>query len=156
MKPTIHLVFSICLALSFSGCDNDDQGCQDEPSAIPFETFVLAEDQWCMLNAIDETKPQIDLIIQTQDDYEKYVECSSDLPSIDFSEKTLLAGRLKTPYQDKVITQTYTRDCKNRYVFHVEIGLGIAPATSNVFYFAIVPKTAIENNVIFDVEYRNQ
>jgi len=154
MKTELYSIISISISLFCFNCEKSDPDCQGEPTPIPYESLLQhKQDEICILRNIDDSKKQIDLIIQTQDDYEKYVECSSTLPPINFSEMTLLAGRLKTPYQDKVIKQSYSQDCKNRYVFQVEIGLGVAAAPSNVFYFAIVPKITDVTNVIFDIKY---
>lgn len=153
MKTKLYSILSICIALSTFNCEKNDPECEGEPTPIPLESVVQKEGELCALKNIDDTRLQIDLIIQTEDEYEKYIECSNTLPSINFSDKTLLAGRLKTPYQDKIIKQSYSQDCKNRYLFHVEIGWGVAAAPSNVFYFAIVPKITDESKLMFDIQY---
>jgi hypothetical protein len=152
MKSKLYSILSICISLLSFNCEKDETECEGEQTPIPFELLEGKEDKLCVLKNIDDERPQVDLIIQTQDDYEKYIECSGILASINFSDKTLLAGRLKTSYEDKIIMQSYTQDCK-RYVFHVEIGLGVAAAPSNVFYFAIVPKITDESKVMFDIQY---
>jgi len=156
MKTRICYLIPIIITLLGFSCEKNDLDCEGEPTQIPFE-YLLAENsnETCVLKNIDDTEVQVNLIIQSQVDYEKYLECSDTLPSINFSEHTLLAGRLKAPNMDRVVKQTFSQDCTDRYLYYVEIGSGVATMPSDVYYFAIVPKIIDESTLRFEIKYVN-
>ena len=147
--PVISLGLIIIL-----GCkETQILNCTGDPTPITFETILSdSVTQGCKLQNIDDNELVVNLVIQSQAEYENYVTCIVALPAIDFSEKTLLAGRMKTPEEDKIIKQSVTVDCNGIYLYSVEIGGGIAAHPISVYYHALIPKISADAKVEFDIK----
>ena len=146
----------ILLGLSWIwGCENNQVfDCTEEPIVVAFETILSdSVTQGCKLQNIDDNELIVNLIIKSQDEYENYVGCIGELPVVDFSEKTLLAGRMMAPKEDKVIKQSVSKDCNEIYLYTVEIGYGIAAHPISVYYHALIPKTPANAKIEFDIKY---
>lgn len=141
---------------SWACTQNQIIDCTGELTQITFDSLLPdTTNQTCILKNINESEQIVNLIIQSQAEYENYVSCTDSLPFIDFSTKTLLAGRMKSPNEDKIIEQKITVDCNGNYLYSVDIGYGIATHPIDVYYYAIIPKIPSKEKMGFDIEYIN-
>lgn len=131
--------------------------CFAGPSPISSATLTVeGTDANCRLQNISnsqEVGSKVDLVIQSQAEYEKYVLCESALPAIDFSKKALLAGRYIAAHMDWVENQRVYQDCNGKLVFEVRLEKGGYTAVTEVFYFAGIPKVSNQTEVTFDISY---
>lgn len=154
MKNLYILACSLFL-FAFS-CEKVPVNCSGELTLISSETLGAGgSDPSCSIQNIQggETGSKVDLIIRSQADYEKYVLCTNSLPAIDFSQKTLLAGRTIAPYTDLIESQRVYKLCDGKVTFEVKLNRGGYAAVTDVYYFAIIPKISDDTNVNFTVGY---
>lgn len=154
MKPLSTILF-LCgmIILTAFSCEKTEKNCNEESQPVQIQDLVSLESntQYWLQN-IDDEKEIVNLVINSQSDYEKYIACNATLPTIDFKNYTLLAGRMKTPSSDVVINQSVTKNCNN-YTYNVIIGDGSLGVISTVHYFTILEK--VYGNVTFNIQYKN-
>ncbi len=153
-KKILFVLISVCCNW---GCtQNQLIDCTGESNQVSFETLLSSSaSEICGLKNIDNNELTVNLIIKSQSEYENYISCSPSSPVVDFNEKTLLAGRMKTPNEDRIINQSVTFDCNGNYLYNVEIGYGIATHPIDVYYFAVIPKILPETRIDFNIVYLN-
>lgn len=152
MKIIFKIVF-LCgmIVLAAFSCEKAEKNCEEEPQTMQIQNLDrLGSDTQYWMQNIDDEKEIVNVVINSQSDYEKYVACNTTLPTIDFKNYTLLSGRMKTPYADHIISQSAVKAC-NELKYTVTIGEGIATVASKVYYFAIIPKTnaTISFNILY-------
>jgi hypothetical protein len=155
MKKILLCISVIIFGIVYFGCSDNDDECTETPVASTYEELpaINSTTEYSLQNT-DKTKDSVYLTIKTEVDYKKYVASNmsnynvteDSLPSIDFNKKTLLAGRYKSKYSDKVLSMSIKKAC-DTYSLTVTIGGGARPATTNVCYFAIVDKTGSDAKV---------
>lgn len=94
----------------------------------------------------------VTLVIRTNDDYRKYIVDRQD--KIDFSNETLLAGRIRTPMAGSVLQQTVKSYCiSNEIYFDVQYVVNKDGVTvfSEVPFYAIIPKIPEGTKVRFNI-----
>lgn len=111
----IKLSLSMCLILLTAGCKDPSPyiiTCQD--GEISFERIC------CNLNLknINDSKQFTSLVIQSQAELEHYVVAFRQLPEIDFTRKTLLAGLANSNTQAKLVKQELIADCDSNKIQH--------------------------------------
>ena len=146
----IQFLCGMIILTAFS-CEKAEKNCNEEPQTVQIQDLdSLGSNTQYWLQKIDDEKEIVNLVINSQSDYEKYVACNATLPTIDFKNYTLLAGRMKTPYADHIISQSVVNAC-NELKYTVTIGEGIATVASKVYYFAIISKTiaTISFNILY-------
>lgn len=92
----------------------------------------------------------VTLVIRTDDDYKKNI--ADRLEKIDFSNKTLLAGRIRAGMPGYVAKQSVKSYCTAKEIyFDVEYVVNIAGETviSEIPFYAIIPKISEETKVRF-------
>jgi hypothetical protein len=138
-------------------CEQEKIICTGEAISISYEPMVADSlENDCRLQNIGDTREvgsQVNVLIQSQADYEKYMLCATSLPDIDFSQKTLLAGRYVASHMDQVKHQRVYQECNGKVKFEVRLDKGGYTAVTDVFFFAVVPKISSQAEVIFDVSY---
>lgn len=153
-KPFTTVAVIAMLILSSSGCQplgNQPCGSTEESKAITSDFAYLTSDvREVYFTGIDETQEVVNLVIRTETDYKRYLATiqGDTLPTINFNEYILLAGRAKTRHSDLILSQSVVETC-GETVYKVRIGGGIGTVPSVVSYFALVP--AGSTNVRFDV-----
>ncbi len=140
------------IVIIISGCENND-GCNEQPQQVVILHFgdTTGNTQYRLQN-IDTEQETVNLVINSQTDYEKYVAGNGTLPVIDFNHYTFLAGRMKTSASGMVTDQYVTRKCYE-YTYTVNIEEGNLGVVSAVYYFAVIEKA--NGKVIFDIHYVN-
>jgi hypothetical protein len=149
-----NLILFLCgiIGIVVFGCNNKEH-CDEESQNVKIQEFgdsTSGTQYW--LQNIDNDMEIVNLVINSQFDYEKYVASNGTLPAIDFNNYTLLAGRIKTPSSDGVSSQSVTRSC-DVYTYNVTIGGGNFGVVSTVYYFAVIEK--VDGKVIFNIQYKN-
>lgn len=138
-KVKYLLVF--CSVLMGASCE-EHAPCTSEGefTAVESLTFFDLNTPYAWVQNVDDDETTVNLIIQNQQDYEKYVGIREDTlrPVIDFNHYFLLAGRVKANYSDEIIFQKVIDNC-NDFLFEVRYGGGALPVITSVNYFAIVP-----------------
>ncbi|GLU51258.1 hypothetical protein [Dyadobacter frigoris] len=92
----------------------------------------------------------VTLVIRTDEDYKKYIVDRQE--KIDFSNKTLLAGRIRTPMSGYIARQSVKSYCiSGEIYFDVQYVVNKDGITvfSEVPFYAIIPKISEETKVRF-------
>ncbi len=163
-KVKALFIVLFCL-ITIVGCDYKDiTACSGELTQVSFDYLVSptnGDNEQCWLQNLNESldaqgrpQQQLDLVIQTQTDYEKYFGCSGTLPIIDFAKKTLLAGRYIETSACFVFDQSVYKDCRQNYFFNVQLSAGSSQAFAKIPYFAIIPKISNKSKVTVNVTYK--
>lgn len=147
MKTNTHyrigafLFAMLSTSFLFQRCENDS--CPDDENAVveSFQ-FLNVDTQYAWVQGVDPNKPTVNLVIKSQQDYDKYIGTSSDIkrPSIDFSQFVLLAGRTITPECAFVGSQIVLDRC-GTYTFEVTLEPKDCHAFTTSNYFVIIHKT---------------
>lgn len=125
----------------FQGCD--DNSCPDDENAVVESfPFLNMNTQYAWVQEVDPKKATVTLVIESQQDYEKFIGTSTDIkrPSIDFSQFVLLAGRTITPECALVGSQAVLDKC-GTYIFEVTLEPKDCHAFTTSNYFVIIYKT---------------
>lgn len=128
-------------AFLFQGCE--DNSCPDDENAgVESFPFLNVNTQYAWVQEVDPKNTTVNLVIETQQDYEKFIGTSSDIkrPSIDFSQFVLLAGRTITPECAMVGSQAVLEKC-GTYTFEVTLAPKDCHAFTTTNYFVIIYKT---------------
>ena len=150
MTWPILFVCGIAGILTFS-CEKG-RICDEEQQTVKIQEFGDSTGiSRYRLQHINEEETIVNLVINSQTDYEKYITCIGTSPAIDFTKHTLLAGRIKTTTIDHLDSQSVVRSCfELKYTVTIEEGVATQPYV--VYYFALIAKTYIP--VSFDVRYK--
>lgn len=109
--------------------------CVRSEQVVPFDTLPSLQQYW--LKNIEETKDEINLSIQSYEDYEKYIGSDKPLPHIDFSKQFLLTGRVKLSACGRLKEQRIILQCdKLKYTVTTEAMACQKP--TDVFFFALI------------------
>jgi hypothetical protein len=135
MKYLLIPFFTGCLMIS---CQDH---CDGPSTPIAFELSTEASNRFCTLQNVDKQKTEVDLVIKTQADLEKYVACNTNL-EVDFSSRMILAGGYLSNHCAEVTSQSVERNCKGEIVYNVEILKGDCDSMSWVDYLVIVDKSS--------------
>lgn len=157
MKTTI-LKISVCFLL-FSlwgaGCEKKDEEPESkELSYLKVEGLSLQGDT-CFLKE-GEIK-NLNLKINSQEDYEKYFDCKIDFsPEIDFSRYTLLTGsRIVNCIYPKLVLQKILVDDKNKTIqfkAQFEYDSGCYTSFGVIYFHALIPKLDNNYKVNFNID----
>jgi len=151
------LLFNAVLGLLFAtplgGCDHGGEACGGD-DAQEVQNFYTDEfgNNPCILQNIDNDDKDVNLIIKTQADYEKYFACSFQPPAVDFKKYFILAGRYRH-HQCAAIDSQKTLLCENRLFFKVRMLHKDCYAITNLFYFAVIERQLENLPVVFDVRF---
>lgn|SRR5690554_3780860 len=139
-------------------------GCQDE--SIPqdcagdktqfIETFYSEEFASipCGLQNAESDEKEVNLVITTQTDFEKYFTCSAQLPVIDFDKYLIFAGTYRH-HQCAVFDSQSVSVCNNKINYRVTILEQACDAFTSIFYATVIEKEYIYLPVNFDVQFKN-
>ena len=73
------------IILTAFSCEKAEKNCNEEPQTVQIQDLdSLGSNTQYWLQKIDDEKDIVNLVINSQSDYEKYVACNSTLPTIDF------------------------------------------------------------------------
>jgi hypothetical protein len=116
------------------------------------QSFELAtkDSRICTLQNIDNNAAEVNLVIRSQADQDKYLSCSSGLV-IDFSKKMLVAGRYTASHCAQIETQSVDKICTGQLIYNVDIRGDDCTAFTQVFYMVIVDRS--DKHVRFNVTY---
>jgi hypothetical protein len=152
MKKIFFTVVVAISGLVYFGCkDDEDEKCTEAPVASSYEALYIEDGSRKYMiksSTIDTSKNPFGVTITDETSYKKYITGtlknytgkSDSLPVIDFTKKSLLAGCYISKFSDKVQAQTIEKAC-NTYTLTTTIGGGARPASTYVYYFAVVEKT---------------
>ena len=131
------------------------QNCEGDNGKY-IETFYTDEyeDIPCSLQNIDAEIKEVNLIVTSQVDYERFFSCSSQLPLIDFDKYLILVGRYRNN-NCAVLDSQQVLICDNRIIFRVRILEQDCHAFTNVFYVTVIEKRYNTLPVKFDVQLIN-
>jgi hypothetical protein len=157
-KRLFPLALAGALMLMSMGCGEELNTNCDGDNAQPIETFFDSDfdSAICQLNAqnIDQSEKETHLIIKTQNDFERYVNCTEDVPEIDFNEYFILAGMYRH-HQCAVFDRQEVLLCNNRIVYEVELFEQICAALTNVSYFVVIDRQYENLPFVFNVKILN-
>ncbi len=106
----------------------------------------------CSIQNINPDTKEVNLVIKTQADYEKYFTCSNELPVIDFEKYFILAGRYRHQ-QCAVFDRQQVLLCNNKLIYKVEMLELICASFTNVFYATVIEREYEGLSVVFDVGF---
>ncbi len=146
MKTILKLLI-VCgiIVLTAFSCEKEQSNpCNETGDGTTMETFDFFDinTPYAWLQNVDENETIVNLIIQNQQNYEKYVGIRSDTlrPEIDFEKFVLLAGRAIHNTCGHVKNQNVKQKC-NTYYYTVNFEGGVCGAIVKVNYFVIVKNT---------------
>lgn len=99
---------------------------------VPFEIFSLSE-TGCHWNELNFPHDNEVVIINSREKLAKYITCGEDhfIPSVDFSQYTLLLARGVTPYGSRAIFNSLRQSPIRGYVMKVELESNLSAVISN-------------------------
>lgn len=111
------------------GCS---QKFDDTVDSIPFELFSLSGTD-CHWNELNYPHDNEVVIINSREKLADYITCEEDrfIPSVDFSQYTLLLARGVTPYDNRAMINSLKYSTIRGYVMNVELELNLAAVISN-------------------------
>lgn len=96
MRNFHYFLMGLLSFLLLCSCQKEDiQSCDDknEINIIPFE--IIPDSLFCSLQNLDSMSgSKQHKLIETQEDFEKYVFCLESLPQIDFSSHFIIGGKI--------------------------------------------------------------
>jgi hypothetical protein len=140
-----------CVSLS---CDSSKDISENEeftkPVEIPFTEYNLAGTSCQWTNLAYNGKI---IIINSNKEMEKYVECSNgSYPAIDFSKYTLLLASGGTGNGISKIDKTITQIAANKYTLKVIVHLNFAMVVQTWTISILIPKVSNNTTVVLDRE----
>lgn len=151
---TVSFLF---LTLPTFGCQNEciPQDCSGD-NAQSIETFYSEEFAGapCGLQNIDNDKKEVNLILTTQTDFDKYFNCAAQLPVIDFDNYFILAGMYRH-HQCAVFDSQSVSVCNNKIKYSVTMLEQDCQAITSVFYATVIEKEYNNLPIDFDVQFKN-
>jgi hypothetical protein len=151
LKISLSLLF---LWLAIGGCEPsfDSEKCEGENTLLVESYFSKEINEFpCGLTNLDEKAKQINLIIETKSDFEKYFSCNEGFPDIDFNKYFILAGRYTHKNCAVLINQNVVI-CENTLVYNVNIQAQICNGISDVYYYQIVLRDYLKYKIKFNVQ----
>ena len=147
------------LMLMSMGCGEELNTNCDGDNAQPIETFFDSDfdSAICQLNAqnIDQSEKETHLIIKTQNDFERYVNCTENAPTIDFDKYFVLAGVYRHHHCALIDRQSVVL-CKGKLIYRVRLLELDCPSFTSVTYFTVMSKDYDSKEVEFDVQFVNK
>ncbi|MDO9553746.1 hypothetical protein [Rhodonellum sp.] len=158
MKSKSKAVTILLLLTVLSGsCQEESmiQNCEGE-NGQRIETFYNEElrEIPCSIQNINPDTREVNLVIKTQADYDKYFTCSAELPTVDFEKYFILAGRYRH-HQCAEFNRQQVFICNNKLIYKVEMHELICAAFTNVFYVTVIERKYEGLQVVFDVGFKN-
>ena len=148
------------LLLTIFSCTEEDAPyiitCSD--GIVPIENFPgNFEDAFKFRNDIDSME-QRKFVIQSDTEWESYVTSiyGTGLPSVDFSKKTVIIGRLYHSIKSSITKQEIVSDCGKKEIYYkISLLEGSAADTGNAYFYAIIPKISEDTRVKIQPTYGN-
>ncbi len=158
MKEKSKAVIILLLLSVLSGSCQEEtmiQNCEGE-NGQRIETFYNEElrEIPCSMQHINPDTREVNLVIKTQADYEKYFTCIAELPTLDFTKYFILAGRYRH-HNCAVFDRQQVLLCNNKLIYKVEMLEQICNAFTNVFYVTVIERKYEGLQVVFDVGFKN-
>lgn len=144
----------LCIAFTFliAGCKSDEPYvyiCED--GSIEIQEVTNLKNFQKTINPKDSLAT---MVIRTETEYRNYI--TDPVARIDFSKQTLLAGRLLTAMQGRVLSQRVTSSCASgSLLYDVKISVNTEGATAHAEtpFFVTIPKIPESTNVTFNVHF---
>jgi hypothetical protein len=152
MKNALRVLLNLLVFGFAFGCE--EKTVCDGEMAFQVQTFLTEEFEACGLQNLDHRQKEVNLIIKTQAEFEKYVSCQPQSDPIDFNEFFLLAGRYKHQQCVRFDRQEVTI-CENRIFYTVNLMEQDCYSISDVFYFALIDRKFEDLEVKFNVKFKN-
>lgn len=158
MKASKYINVSfLFLALLAFGCQDEciPQDCAGDNEQF-IETFYSEEFAGipCGLQNAESDEKEVNLIITTQTDFDKYFTCAAQLPVIDFDKYFILAGMYRH-HQCAVFDSQSVSVCNNKINYRVTMLEQACQAITSVFYATVIEKEYNNLPVDFDVQFKN-
>ena len=156
MKELLNVVLCIVFLFNVGGCEKDEPLECSGDSAEQVDAFYNEEfaTMQCFLRNIGTTEKHVNLIIETQSDYEKYFDCTSTPPIVDFEKYSMLAGRFQHHQCARFDSQQVLL-CNNKLYYKVGLREQDCQAITNVFYMVVIEKKHENTAVTFEVNFTN-
>ena len=158
MKTLNNITSSILLlTLLTTSCQNESipQDCNGDNTQL-LETFYSDEFEGiqCSLQNVENDQKEVNLVITNQTSLEKYLSCSTQLPSIDFDKYFILAGVYRH-HQCALFDSQQVSVCNNKIIYKVRMLEQICQAAMPVFYITVIEKKYSNLPVEFDVQFKD-
>lgn len=158
MKALKTTAVSILLLTVFvTSCQNEvvTQNCEGDNAQF-LETFYSEEftSVPCSLQNIESDVKEVNLIISSQPDFEKYFTCFEQFPEIDFEKYFILAGRY-THNNCAVFESQQISICNNKIIYKVRMLEQECHAITSVYYATVLEKKYNSLPVDFNVQFKN-
>jgi hypothetical protein len=151
-----YIIFLISTTLS-SSCE-DQSAAQNCDSSNPQQIETFLNDEFannpCSIQNISTEEKEVNLVIKTQADYEKYFICSFGLPVVDFDKYFILAGRYQH-FQCAIFDNQQVLLCNNIIIYKVSMERQVCQAITNVFYSVVIERQFENLDIEFDVKFLN-
>lgn len=155
MKKCFVSVLIICSGIIYFGCKKDSSACTETPAPSTYEK-VLVNDlkvEYGLKN-VSNTDTLIKLTIKSDAEYRKYIASSipnynsknDSLPAIDFTKKSLIAGRYISKFADVSKTMSIEKAC-DKYTLTVHVGGSSRVQRTFVHFFALVDATGTDAEI---------
>lgn len=131
-----RFTIAIVVVLSALGCEKDEPCLKTTLPALQQYPFLSPARYLAVLQNVDQSADQINLIIRNQRDYEKYLLIRSDTirPVIDFSKRMLLAGHVRESTSAGVRSMSIASTCEG-YTLNVFVNQGNLGVVQFVPYY---------------------
>ncbi len=126
----------VVVVLCALGCEKDEPCLKTTLPALQQYSFLDPNRYQAVLQNVDQSAVQINLIIRNQQDYEKYLLIMPDTtrPVIDFSKRMLLAGHVREGTSASVDSMSIASTCEG-YTLNVFVNQGNLGVVQFVPYY---------------------
>lgn len=145
---SITFTVIIFIPLIFS-CQKSEPCLVADRTAVKSENLSAPNNGVLALQNVNDSN-DVSLIIDNQNDYEKFVKSSTTLPVIDFTNQILVAGRKKWHQCLKFQDQQLTEGC-NKVYYHVNLSEMDCEALSHYDFFAIISSEYGNRKIEFQI-----
>lgn len=137
-------------AYSCTGDTVDPECSEEEHKSISFESISTSSLAFKGRDVPFEQrdKSEVNLIIKSEKDFNKYLISRNGFPGIDFSKNVLLCGRKTYMHCVRLDSVNVVEMC-NKIQHRVYIREGICGAITDIYYFTLVPVNYSKKKIDF-------
>lgn len=143
--PVSQIRIAAIYMVALFGCSKQYD---DLSNRIPFETFSLSGTgcEWVVLGYPHDSEV---IVINSLKELENYITCSGEgnIPTIDFSQHTLLLARGVTPYNNRATIKQLQQSPNRAYVMNIGLDPNLGAVITN-WRVAIVTKKLVEGEKV--------
>lgn len=124
---------------------------EDNCPGTKIETVSIEDLEYLRFKDVDEEKKEVNFVIRSKSEYDKYVISTHERPEIDFSKYALLCGRIKYNKCHFLERKEVVDRC-GILEHRVYVGERLCGALTTIYYFTVVPAEYTQKTGIDFVE----